>query len=448
MNATEGAPDPLVELATRAYVYGYPLVYSMNEMSGFVSGGGSLPVNAPFNRFAPARELLGPETTFVSPNNDTLYLIAGIDVSQGPLLLHVPDTADRYYVLQFVDAWTNNFAYIGRRATGTGAGDYLLASEDYAGEVPAGATLVHVPTAVAVIVGRIAVDGAADVPAVHALQDQFTLRPLAETSAPPPGVPEPDPRVGEQLRWWEAFRVELAAFPPPPSEAPLVEALAPLGVTAAETPYADPAPELRDALIAGATAGQALIDQLAQSASPPVNGWNSAMHLFDYNTAHLGLGTIDSPEWTISDQNVAHATRAAAARAGLYGNHGYEADYEITFVDEAGEQLNGAHQYELRLPAPPPVDAFWSLTMYNVPRYLLEANPIDRYSIGDRTPGLVTAPDGSITIYLQAQTPGPDKEANWLPSPTGDFRPILRLYQPRDEVLNRTYTVPAIRRVS
>jgi hypothetical protein len=130
-----------------------------------------------------------------------------------------------------------------------------------------------------------------------------------------------------------------------------------------------------------------------------------------------------------------------------YGNHGYEADYEIVYVDADGEQLNGSGRYELRLDAMPPVDAFWSLTMYDVPRFLLVANPIDRYSIGDRTPGLDIDDDGSLTIYLQHESPGPDKESNWLPTPTGDFRPIMRMYQPKPAVLSREYVLPAIRKV-
>jgi hypothetical protein len=205
--------------AAEAYVYGYPLVYDLKEVAGFVEGGGSLPIQAPYNRFAYARQLLGPETKFVSPNNDTLYIIAHCDVCQDPLVLHVPDAADRYYVLQFIDAWTNNFAYIGRRATGTAEAEYLLTDDGYEGEVPDGMTVVSAPTGVFTIGGRVQVDGQADLAAVHALQDQFTLTPLSVDqggAAPPPvaGVPKPDPRVRDDLEWWERFRVALAAFPP------------------------------------------------------------------------------------------------------------------------------------------------------------------------------------------------------------------------------------------
>ena len=207
-----------VKDAAEVYIYGYPLVYDLKAVADNVEGSPSLPIHASYNSFAYARQLLGPETKFVSPNNDTLYVIGQCDVRQGPLVLHVPDTADRYYVLQFVDAWTNNFAYIGRRATGTAEAEYLLTDGAYDGPVPDAMAVVAAPTGVFSIIGRVQVDGEVDLPAVHALQDQFTLTPLAvhQGGATPPvvaGVPTPDPRVGEELGWWERFRVALAAFP-------------------------------------------------------------------------------------------------------------------------------------------------------------------------------------------------------------------------------------------
>ena len=437
-------------LAAEAYIYGYPFVYCNDELAKFPAGNGVVPGVHPFNQWARARELLGPEAKFVSPNNDTLYAIAVLDLSQGPLLLHVPDTLGRYYVLQLVDAWTNNFAYIGRRATGTAEATYLLAPWGWDGAVPAQVRdVVRVPTAVAVIVGRIQVDGAADAPAVHALQDEFTLTPLAPPAGALAGIPAPDPRVSGDLVWWEKLRVELAAFPPPAEDAPFVSLLAQLGLSATESPYVDPDPQLAATLIAGARAGQAQIEELLKTAgAQPVNGWRSAGHLFDYNGCRLGLGTIDAPEWKIADPKRASVTRAVAARAGLWGNHGYEADYFLVYGDADDQPLSGASCYELRLETPPPVDAFWSLTMYDEPDYYLVANPIARYSIGDRTPGLVTATDGSLTLYLQKDSPGPGKEANWLPSPGGRFRPIMRMYAPKQAVLAGSYVLPAIVKVA
>lgn len=435
-----------------AYIYGYPLVYDLREVVESVEGGGSLPIQAPYNAFAYARRLLGPETKFVSPNNDTLYLIAQCDVRQGPVALQVPGTQDRYYVLQFVDAWTNNFAYIGRRATGTAEAEFLLADRDYQGEVPDGMTVLRAPTGVFTIVGRVQVDGEDDLPAVHALQDQFTLTALsAGTGGAAPeqvaGVPEPDARVPEDLRWWEQFRVALAAFPPPAGDTSFVALAERFGVTAAQSPYVDPDPGFAELLVAGQQAGQAKIEELAGSGGDAVGGWNSAVHMFDYNLDRLGLGTIDAPEWKIDDRARAYVTRAVAARAGLWGNHGYEADYAFAWVDDNGQPLDGSNRYELRLASPPPVDAFWSLTMYDVPDFYLVANPIDRYSIGDRTPGLQTGDDGSVTISMQKDSPGPDEESNWLPTPQERFRPILRMYQPQKTILDGTYVLPAIRKV-
>ncbi len=441
-------------LAAIAFLYGYPLVYSMHEIAKFPAGPNlATPVALPYNAFGAARHLLGPDAQFVSPNNDTLYLMAMCDVRCGPLVLHVPETHDRYYVLQFVDAWTNNFAYIGRRATGTAEGRYLLVPHGYDGPIPAGMTVVRAPTGLFAIVGRIAVNGEADLPAIHALQDQFMLTPLSvyqggAAPAPVPGVPATDPPVDAALQWWETFRVALAAFPPPAADAPFLAICAQLGLTNATSPFVNPDPALAAVLAAGQKAAEEKLEELVKSAARPVNGWQNTLSVFDYNNDYFEIGTLNDPAWTIPDRKVAYVTRAVAARAGLWGNHGYEANYQIVYVDGDNQPLTSAHRYELRLPTPPPVDAFWSLTMYDADKFYLVGNPINRYSIGDRTPGLQYGADGSLTIYMQKDAPGADKAANWLPTPQeGAFRPIMRLYQPRQPILDGSYILPAIVRV-
>lgn len=444
----------LIKLALQTFIYGYPMVYNMREIAKFTSGPNLASATAiPYNTFGYARQLLDPTAQFVSPNNDTLYTIAMCDVRSGPIVLHVPDTAERFYVLQFVDAWTNNFAYIGRRATGTAEAHFLLAAHDYSGDVPEGMKVVRAPSGVFVIVGRIAVNGAADLPAVHALQDQFTLTPLSvyqggAAPAPVAGVPQPDARVREDLRWWEAFRVALSAFPPPPADAPFMAHCEKLGLTAAESPYIQPDPALAKILVAGQQAAEAKLEELIKTATKPVNGWQNRLRVFNYNNDYFEIGTIQSPEWMIPDRNIAYITRAAAARAGLWGNHGYEANYQMVYVDADDQPLSSEHCYELHMPVPPPVEAFWSLTMYDVPKFYLVANPINRYSIGDRTPGLKYGTDGSLTIYMQKDSPGADKESNWLPTPqNGNFRPIMRMYQPKQPILDGSFVLPAIKRV-
>lgn len=442
--------DPRIQQAARAFLYGYPLVYCLDEIAKFPAGTATLVSGRhPFNSFAHARDLVGPATKFVSPNSDTNYSVAPIDMSAGPQLLHLPDTHGRYYVIQCIDAWTNNFAYLGQRATGTGEATYLLVPWDWTGTLPDGvAGAVEVPTDVAVLVGRFQVHGADDVAAVHALQDQLTLTPLGDRAATGNGIPAPADAVDDRVRWWESFRLALTAFPPPDEDADLVAACATLGLSRGESPFVDPDPSLADVLIAGEAAGRDQLEQLMKSAGTPVNGWTSAAHLFDYNRYRLGTGTIDTDEWKIADTTIAYATRAAAARAGLWGNHGYEADYFITFVDANGDALHGDHAYELVLPSTPPVDAFWSLTMYDASAFYLVANPIDRFSIGSATETLHDADDGTITIRMQKDSPGADLEGNWLPSPTGAFRPILRMYAPRPEVLEGSYVLPAIKKIS
>ena len=198
-----------------AYVFGYPLVYNVSSMQAIAAHGlGTLPP-ARFNTFAHATGLASPADAFVSVNNDTVYALGLLDLSGGPLLLHVPDTDGAYYVLQFVDAWTNNFAYVGRRATGTAEGTYLITPPGWSGAAPDGVPVIESPTDLAAIVGRLAVDGDDDMPRVRALQPQFTLTPL-EGNRPLRGIPQPHADMPEHLRFWELLRVWSQAFPPGP----------------------------------------------------------------------------------------------------------------------------------------------------------------------------------------------------------------------------------------
>ncbi|MFJ6609643.1 DUF1254 domain-containing protein [Streptomyces sp. NPDC091289] len=441
--------DSLADLAADAYVYGYPLVFDVSMISASLyQGFGALPPT-PFNRFGHATELATPDTHFVSVNNDTVYSIAQVDLSGGPVLLHVPDTSGAYYVLQFVDAWSNNFAYVGKRPTGTEEGDWLVVPPGWAGSAPERVRgVIEAPTAVISVIGRNACDGPDDLPRVQALQQRFTLAPL-DTAPHRTGLPTPDPDVPEQLRFYEQLRVWMADFPPARPDQDYQERFQPLGLLEEGlSPYVNPDPALAEALTEGLAAGKARVEAASK---PPADGnrppgsWETNPHLFDYNLDHLGTGTIDSPRWKIADRQASYLVRAAAARTGLWGNHGYEAVYAYTFTDTEGGQLNGSRSYTLRFEQPPPVESFWSVTMYDTPDYYLVANPADRYSLGDRTPGLVYGEDGSLTVLIQRERPDdPAEAANWLPAPSGDFRPMIRLYTPGQSVLDGTYQLPPI----
>ena len=438
--------DDLAALAADAYVYGFPLVFDLRAVDGFTREGMGSLAPASFNSFSHASKLAGPQDRFVSINNDTIYSIAQVDVSGGPVLLRVPDTAGRYYVLQFVDAWTNNFAYVGRRATGTAAGSFLLVPPGWKPDAPDGARVIEFPTNVATIVGRWACDGLADLDAVQALQSGLSLEPFG-TPAPPVGLPAPA-AVPAELAFFERMRAWMHAFPPSGPDRAYEQRFAPLGLLGPATSYTDCPPGLAEALTVGADAAKQQLDAAltAGGLAPVVNGWTLTFHMFDYNLDHLGPGTIDDPAWKITNRDTSYLARALAARAGLWGNHGYEAAYPMTYADADGDQLDGRNRYSIKFDQDPPVDAFWSITMYDLPDFYLVANPIDRYSIGDRTPGLRRDGDGSLTIVIQHEQPA--DTSNWLPAPAAPFRPIMRLYQPQAAVLDRNYKIPPITKAS
>lgn len=438
--------DDTAALAAEAFIYGFPLVFDLEEVDRFMKVGMGSISPTPINEFGHATKLAGPADTFVTINNDTVYSIAQVDVGGGPLRLDVPATASRYYVLQFIDAWTENFAYVGHRATGTEAGSYLLVAPDWDGDEPADVTVIRFPTRVATILGRWAVDGDDDLPAVRALQSQLTLTPQGSDYE---GLPQPEAGVTDDLAFFEKLRVWIQAFPPAPRDLAYQERFAPLGIFAAESPYLDPDPDLAAALREGLQQGKEKMEYaLKHGASPEQNGWKLTYHVFDYNLDFFEVGAIDDPKWKLEDPQLRYVERALSARGGLWGNHGYEAAYAMTWVDGAGDALDGSRAYELRLAQDPPCGAFWSVTMYDTPDFFLVANPIDRYSIGDRTPGLVRGEDGSLTIRIQREEPtDPTARANWLPTPSGTFRPVLRIYEPADAVFDGGYELPAIERV-
>ncbi|MFC4564850.1 DUF1254 domain-containing protein [Nocardiopsis mangrovi] len=436
--------NALQDLAADAYVYGFPLVFDLTQVMRLVRDGvGTLPP-ARFNTFAHARTLSGPEDAFVAVNNDVVHSVAQLDLSAGPLMLHVPPTGGAYYVLQFVDAWTNAFAYVGRRTTGTREADYLVVPPGWRGEPPPGVGVIEAPTAIASIVGRFACNGEEDLARVASLQRRLTLTPI-DGRRRPRGIPPGTPGVASGLEFFERLRTWMAAFPPPKSDQAYQRRFVPLGLCDSVSPFVSPDPERAAVLRAGLRDGQRRVEEATRPAPGADPGaWRAGLHLFDYNCEHLGPGTVDSPKWRIADRDRARLVRAVAAHTDLWGNHGYEAVYAHTLTDSAGRPLDGRNSYTLRFEVPPPVEAFWSLSLYTEPEGHLVDNPIQRHSIGDRTPGLRTARDGSITVYLRHDRPSGLEADNWLPTPAGAFRPMIRLYQPHASVLDGGYRLPAI----
>ncbi|KHK99441.1 ATP synthase subunit alpha [Microbacterium mangrovi] len=442
------ADADLTEMAAQAYVFGYPLVANLEQVVRYTQQRvGSVP-RAAFNSFGHARALATPADTFVSINNDTVYSMAQVDTGPGPVRLHVPNTGGRYYVLQFVDAWTNNFAYVGTRSIGGGGGDFLLVAPDWDGRA-GDEVIIRFPTRVASIVGRWAVSGEDDLRAVRALQDATTLESTAPHVAPA-GVPHVVGDPADPIRFFERVRTWGEEFPPGHSDRHMMVHLEELGLSGAQ-PIIGMPDDVLEALRAGFGIGRERVETALRTGGGTalVNGWLPAIHATDYNTDFFEIGTIDDPSWKITDPDRRILQRALVALGGLWGNHGYEASYALTYLDADGEPLTGASDYELRLSPVPPVDAFWSVTMYDVPDYFLVENPLARYSLGDRTPGIEYDDDGGITVFLSAREPSdPKRRANWLPAPAGPFRPALRMYSPQAAVLDGSWMPPAIRRVT
>jgi hypothetical protein len=416
----------LVDLATTGFVFGYPLVVTERTLQTFAPVVG---VNRPFTQRARSN---ATSRTVVAPNADTLYAIAVLDLRSGPLLLTVPDIEDRYHTFQLLDAWTESFAYLGTRVTGGKGGTWVLVPPGYEGALPDGTPRIDVPTPQAFLLGRVLVYDDADVANVTALTAQLTIRPLDPAAPPTPalGAPAGPPADtgNDGLAFWDQLGDALAVDPPTTdAQRALLAQLAALGVGPGLHPSTEVAdPDVRAALEAGIVRGQERIAHAAD-ATEPVDGWRFRTDIGTYGDA------LD--------------TRAAVARNGWGANVPAEAVYPSADADATGAPLDGTHGYRIHFAgdALPPVRAFWSLTLYGPDRFFVE-NPLHRYALGDRSPGLAYGADGALDLYVGG-TPPPGLESNWLPAPAGPFSLILRLYLPDDAILDGRWVPPPIERL-
>ncbi|ATA56802.1 hypothetical protein CKY39_28960 [Variovorax boronicumulans] len=430
----------LQALAEEAVVYAYPL-YEMCRMRAATSpqrtdAAGEAPKPLRWcNVFTHARQLLGAgKSRVVTPNNDTLYTNAWLDLGEGPLVIDVPDTAGRYYVLGLLDFFTNPFAHLGQRLTGTAARAFVVTPPGWRGTLPAAfdapGARIEAPTRWLWIIGRLLVDGPQDVPAVNALQDGFLVRTLADWEAGRPSKPRAfdpgcDPKAPLTAAHFAAqVNAALRDNAPPAGDAARLARYAALGIG----PGAGPLDDGQRAAL------QAALDTVlprlreAQSGRTTASGW------------------VQMPlvEGSFGDD---HLARALIALKYIGMLESREATYPMAWHDATGEALTGQRRYTLRFApdALPPVDAFWSLTMYDTRDYMLVDNPIDRYAIGDRTPGLRRDADGGLTLHIQHAPPeGEAARANWLPAPEGSFYLCLRAYVPRAELLDGRYQLPPL----
>lgn len=435
-----------LQAGIEAVVYGLPLVImdiTRAKTTNVAAPGG---FDAPVNQFVHVRAF--PDASFkdvVRANVDTLYSSAWLDLSKEPMVLSVPDTRGRYYLMPMIDAWTNIFASPGKRTTGTKAGHFAITGPGWSGRLPAGVQELKSPTNMVWIIGRTQTNGPKDYAAVHAIQNGYRLVPLSsfgKSNAAPKG--EVDPAVDmkappvDQLKKMttESFFNRLAQLlksnPPPASEAAVLAKLAKIGVVPGEK--FDPSkldPVVAKGLQNAFPVAMEKLEAASKETGAPVNGWRV-------------------PPMVLGDFGTEYGVRAVVSLIGLGANLPADAVYPSAFVDGDGQPLNGAHRYVLHFEkgATPPVSAFWSVTMYDAQSFFVDNN-LSRYAISSWMP-LKRNADGSLDIYIQHASPGKDKETNWLPAPNGDFNVTLRMYWPTDKkpsILDASWKPSAIRRV-
>ncbi len=431
-------------LATDAYVYAYPLVtmdMTRRVMTNVVAPNG---MKAPLNEFIHVREY--PDASFkdvTTPNADTLYSVAWLDLSKGPYILRVPDEKGRYYLMPMLSGWTDVFANPGKRTTGTQAHDFAIVGPRWKGVMPRGVTVFKSPTNMVWILGRTYANGTPqDYEAVHAIQNQYKLIPLRyyrKPYSPPKGKVDPNVDMRTPVRdqvnamdaatFFKKFAELLKDNPPAKADAPMVAKLKKLGIIPGKNfDMSKVSPTITKGLTQAVKAGQEKIMAHEGDAGVIRNGWLSTSE-----TGHYGADYLQ---------------RAFIAAIGLGANLPQDAIYPMTSMDSTGKRLDGANRYIIHFNKGqlPPVKAFWSLTVYD-PQYFFVANPLNKYTVSPRD-NLKTNADGSTDLYIQHDSPGSDKESNWLPAPKGDFILAFRFYWPDDSIINGKWSPPVVKLVS
>ncbi|WP_262297327.1 DUF1254 domain-containing protein [Microvirga sesbaniae] len=433
-------------LATDAYIYGYPLVTM--EMTRRVITNVAAPegTRAPMGQVIKLRHY--PDASFrdvTAPNADTLYTTAFFDVGKEPWVLSLPDMKDRYFLMPMLDGWTNVFQVPGKRTTGTGAQTYAITGPGWSGTLPAGVKDYKSPTNIVWLLGRIYCTGTPeDYAEVHALQDQVKLVPLSaygKPYTPPAGKVDPSIDMKTAVRD-QVNRMDAVAYftllaelmktnPPSAADAPALAKFARIGLVPGQAfdagklraDFARRIPDIANDRI--------MIQFKINKDVHDIDGWGFTTKTGIYGTDYL--------------------MRALVTAIGLGANRPQDAVYPTSQKDGDGQSYDGANKYVMRIAKGqlPPVEGFWSLTMYDG-AYFFVPNPINRYSISARQ-DLKANPDGSVDLYIQKDSPGADKESNWLPAPAGKFILMLRMYWPNESnpsIIDGTWTIPPVRKVS
>lgn len=431
-------------IGVNAYVYLYPLVtmditrrQATNIEAGKKFGRG------PMNMFVSVPEYPPPSfRDVVRSNFDTLYSIAWLDLTQEPTVVSTPDTNGRYYLLPMLDMWSDVFASPGWRTTGTQAADYLVTPPGWSGTVPAGMTRIPAPTPYVWIIGRTKTDGPPDYDAVHKIQAGYKVTPLSDWGKEPkPVTVRIDPTVDmttppkvqvdsmSAAKFFATAAEIMKANPPHITDQPIVAQMRRLGIKIGKSFDLDKAdPAVRQALARVPEEGRQLMAWKATTLARVVNGWSM-------NTDTMGVyGNY-------------YLKRAVVAQFGLGANLPEDAIYPLNLTDESGKPLDGAGRYALHFEKSdmPPANAFWSVTLYDSDGFQV-ANALNRFALSSWMPFKYNA-DGSLDLYFQNESPGKDKEANWLPAPRGPFNLTMRLYAPRLEALTGKWSPPPVVRM-